>query len=63
VLGHTDCVIGDLDVLRTYLSTALCDVTHSKTMLFLCGALAVLDAIQWVHIKLCDTDKESWARK
>jgi hypothetical protein len=59
-LHRNDCVIGDLDVLWANLSTALGDVTHSKAMLFLRSALTVLQHIEWVHIKFCDTNEEAW---
>jgi hypothetical protein len=63
LLHWNDCIVSDLDVLWANLSTALCDVTHSKAMLFLSAALTVFQHIQWMHIEFCNTDKESWASK
>jgi hypothetical protein len=63
LLHRNDRIVSDFDVLWANLSTALCDVTHSNSVLFLCCALTVFQHIQWVHIKFCNTDKESWASK
>jgi hypothetical protein len=63
LLHRNDCVISDFDVLWADFSTALCDVTHSKAMLFLSCALTVFQHIKWVHIEFCDADKESWTSK
>ncbi len=42
LLHRNDRIVSDLDVLWADLGTALCDVTHSNSMLFLSGALTVL---------------------
>jgi hypothetical protein len=43
--------------------TTFCNVTHAKAVLLLRLLLAIAQHIKWVHIKLCDTNKESWASK
>jgi hypothetical protein len=42
LLHRNNRVVSDFDVLWTDLSTALCNVTHSNSVLFLSGALTVL---------------------
>jgi hypothetical protein len=44
-------------------SATLCNVTHTKSMLCLRLFLTVLQDIKWVHIKLGNPNKKSWARK
>lgn len=41
------------------LSTTLRDVTHAEAMLFLGALFTIAEHIQWVHIELCDADKEA----
>jgi len=43
--------------------TALGDVTHAKTVLFLSALLAIAQGIEWVHIEFCDTDEEARSSK
>ncbi len=63
LLHRNDCVICDLDVLWANLITALCNVTETKTMFFLGCLLTIAQHVQWVHIKLCNTNEETWASK
>ena len=45
------------------LGAALGYIAHSKSMFFLSFLLTILEQIKWMHIKFCNSNKESWASK
>jgi len=63
LLHRDDRIVGDTNVLWANFGTALGDVTHSKAMLFLRALLAVTQDIEWVHIKLSNSDEEARSSK